>query len=229
MFSPVGPHAPAVYWRRRALLLAVVIVLLVVTMQVAGALTGGGASPAGAATSQSVPASPATTPPARTAAPTRSASPTHVDVSPVQVEPSSAPSKAPSSAAPPPACERGKLHVSAVVEQSSYAVGEQPVVMLETINTTRTPCVESFGDGNVELRVYNGEARVWGSNDCGSTSASQQQLMQPGVPVRVRMTWTGLTSQPGCKGARLRVNAGTYTLYASLDGRPGSATQFSLH
>jgi len=116
-----------------------------------------------------------------------------------------------------------------VVERSSYKVGQQPVLMLEAINTKPTACTESFGDDNVELRIYNGEMRIWGSNDCSAGAAeSVERVLEPGVPVRVRIQWSGLTSQPECAGTRQRVNAGTYSLYPRLDGQDGSAAQFAL-
>ena len=46
--------------------------------------------------------------------------------------------------------------------------------------------------------------------------------------VRVSITWSGLTSQPHQCTSRQRVGAGTYTLYAALAGRTGTAAQFSI-
>ena len=47
-------------------------------------------------------------------------------------------------------------------------------------------------------------------------------------PVQVAVTWSGLTSQPKCAGTRQRVGAGTYTLYAVLSGKTGTAKQFTI-
>jgi hypothetical protein len=92
----------------------------------------------------------------------------------------------------------------------------------------RSPCVQDFSDRQVLLRVYNGESRVWGSHDCSVQPGSQLRTLAVGRPVRVEVAWSGLSSQPGCGGARQRVGAGTYTLYASLSGHDGTAASFTL-
>ena len=47
-----------------------------------------------------------------------------------------------------------------------YQVGDQPQLMLQVTNKGPGPCVQDLSDSQVELRVYNGESRVWGSHDC---------------------------------------------------------------
>lgn len=95
-------------------------------------------------------------------------------------------------------------------------------------NTGTKPCVQDLADREVELRVYNGESRVWGSHDCKIEPGTNDRTLAVQTPVRVAITWSGLTSQPNCAGTRQRVGAGTYTLYAVLSGQTGKATQFSI-
>jgi hypothetical protein len=45
--------------------------------------------------------------------------------------------------------------------------------------------------------------------------------------VRIQVAWSGTTSAPGC-GARQPAGAGSYTLYATLSGRTGTAATFTL-
>ena len=78
------------------------------------------------------------------------------------------------------------------------------------------------------MRVYNGESRIWGSHDCQVQPGTDARTLAPRMAVRVAITWSGRTSQPGCKGTRQRVGAGTYTLYTSLGGHTGTATQFAI-
>jgi hypothetical protein len=132
------------------------------------------------------------------------------------------------SAAPPPACTPTQLAVQAAVGQSTYHVGDKPVVMLQVTNTGATPCVQDLADKQIVLKVYNGESRVWGSHDCEIQPGTDERVLEVGRPVRVSITWSGLTSQPGCTGTRHRVGAGTYTLYGYLAGHQGKATQFSI-
>ena len=112
--------------------------------------------------------------------------------------------------------------------QTTYHVGQKPVLMLQVTNTGSTPCVQDLADRQIVLKVYNGESRVWGSHDCETQPGTDDRVLAVGRPVRVSITWSGLTSQPGCTGTRHRVGAGTYTLYPSLAGHQGKATQFSI-
>jgi hypothetical protein len=120
------------------------------------------------------------------------------------------------------------LAITAVVGQSTYHVGEQPLLELQVINTGSVPCVQDLADKQIELGVYNGESRVWGSHDCQIQPGTNPRMLAVNQPVRVAITWTGLTSQPNCAGTRQRVGAGTYTLYAVLSGHTGKAAQFTI-
>jgi hypothetical protein len=120
------------------------------------------------------------------------------------------------------------LAVAAVVGKSAYHVGDQPVLELQVTNTGAKPCVQDLADKQIELKVYNGESRVWGSHDCQIQPGTDKMTLAVHTPVRVAVTWSGLTSQAGCKGTRQRVGAGTYTLYAVLSGKTGAAAQFAM-
>jgi hypothetical protein len=114
------------------------------------------------------------------------------------------------------------------VAQTSYSVGAEPVLMLQVTDKGPAPCIQNLADSQVELRVYNGESRVWGSHDCEVQPGTDNRTLAVGQPVRVSVTWSGLTSEPACAGTRQRVGAGTYTLYAYLAGHVGTAAQFSI-
>jgi hypothetical protein len=118
--------------------------------------------------------------------------------------------------------------VAAVVGSSTYHVGDQPQLMLQVTDAGPAPCVQDLSDSQVELTVYNGESRVWGSHDCQIEPGTADRTLLVGQPVRVSIIWSGLSSQPKCAGTRQRVGAGTYTLYASLAGHTGTAAQFAI-
>jgi hypothetical protein len=213
MLHPIGSHAPRVYWRRRFVLSAALLALIVLTAWV---LRPGGDKDTAAAHNTSPASSPATPAP-RSGPSTASAS---------KKPKSSAPKS--SKPAGPAACARAKLKVAAVAGKSSYAVGDKPNVMLQVTNTGSAPCVQDLSDSQVELRVYNGESRVWGSHDCTIQPGASPHTLAPSQPVRVSVVWSGLSSQPKCAGTRQRVGAGTYTLYALLAEHEGTAAQFSI-
>src|SRR5581483_1646542 len=127
-----------------------------------------------------------------------------------------------------PACLPSQLKVTAVAGATRYQVGDHPQLLLQVTNTGAAPCVQDLADSQVELRVYNGESRVWGSHDCQIEPGTNPQTLLAGRAVRLSIIWSGLSSEPKCAGTRQRVGAGTYTLYAYLAGRPWTAAQFSI-
>jgi hypothetical protein len=219
MFQPVGSQPPSVYWRRRLFLLAAigaVLVLLILTVKIA--TSDGSEAPRAAGH---------TTPVARTTHSTGSAPSTrHSSSGSASSSPASSSSKS-SSAAPQP-CAAKDLDVVAVTSKPDYTVGEQPVLELQVTNTGAQPCVQDLADSQIELKVYNGESRVWGSHDCLIQPGTNLRTLEVDTAVRVAITWSGLSSQPECAGTRQRVGAGTYTLYALLSGKTGKAAQFTM-
>jgi hypothetical protein len=223
MFHPVGPQPPTVYWRRRLIVLGSVVVLIVLLVMTLKVITSGGDGSAGAQGTQPSSPGPTSTANSPTTTPTtRSSSAASTTAG------SSSSGRSTATSTPPPSCVAKKLAVSAVTGRTSYKVGDQPVLQLQVANTGTIPCVQDLADKQVELRVYNGESRVWGSHDCKIEAGTSPRTLTPNTPVRVAVTWSGLSSRPGCKGTRQRVGAGTYTLYAVLAGKTGKATQFSI-
>ena len=218
MFRPVGSQPPSVYWRRRLVVLGSVVVLVALLGMTVKIITSGGGERAGAkGASQS---SAAKKPGASSPSPSASSRPV------TSTTPHTRASR--SSSTPPPTCVAKDLAISAVTGKASYQVGDQPLLELQVANTSKTPCVQDLADKQVELKVYNGESRVWGSHDCKIQPGTAPRTLAPNTPVRVAITWSGLSSRPGCAGTRQRVGAGTYTLYAALSGKTGKAAQFSI-
>ena len=224
MFFPVGPQPPAVYWRRRLFLIASVVLVVVLLVLTAKALLrkspSGGTQAAAATTKSPSPSSAATT-----TGTTSSAAPRPTTSSTPLTSPAGHTSALP---APPAACTPQQLRLAAVVTESSYRVGDQPVLGLQVTNTGAKPCVQDVADSQIELRVYNGASRVWGSHDCKIEPGVIERTFNPGQPAVFTITWSGLSSQPQCAGTRQRVGVGTYTLYASLAGHQATAAQFAI-
>jgi hypothetical protein len=211
MLHPIGSRPPAVYWRRRIAMLGALLAMIVLTVVV---LRPDGDK--GSAT------------PAPSHSPRPSSSPSAPPSTSSSRHSGSSSAPAPPSRSGPPRCVPAALKVAAVVERPSYRVGEKPMVLLQVTNTGAAPCVQNLADSQVELRVYNGESRVWGSHDCTVEPGVADRTLAVGRPVRVSVIWSGLSSQPKCAGTRQRVGAGAYTLYALLSGHRGAAAQFSI-
>jgi hypothetical protein len=120
------------------------------------------------------------------------------------------------------------LTIAAATTAPSYKVGQDPTLILEVTNNGPGECTQNLADSQVELRVYNGAARVWGSHDCQIEPGTDVKTLVVATTVGVQVVWSGLSSQPKCAGTRQRVGAGTYTLYAFLSGAQGVAARFTL-
>ncbi len=216
---PIGSHPPRVYWRRR---LALLIALLALIGLTAWELRPG-------ADRKSAAAAPSTHLPRQSSSGAALATATHqTSASAVSRHPSTVKTTGASPSATVAGCAPAALKVAAVVDRTSYRVGQQPMVLLQVTNSGTVPCVQDLADSQIELRVYNGESRVWGSHDCTIQPGTANRTLAVGQPVRVSIVWSGLSSQPKCAGTRQRVGAGTYTLYALLSGHEGTAVQFSV-
>jgi hypothetical protein len=218
MFHPVGSQPPSVYWRRRLLLIGSLVLVIVLIALTVRAMRSDG-HPAAAAKGSSTTTS-------TSVGTSRSASSTASVTT--GNSPSSTGSSGASSSTSAQPCSPKDLSVAAVVGKPSYQVGDQPLLELQVTNVGRAPCVQDLADKAVELRVYNGESRVWGSHDCQIQPGTDNKTLAVQRPVQVAVTWSGLTSQPKCAGTRQRVGAGTYTLYAVLSGKTGKAKQFTI-
>jgi hypothetical protein len=125
-------------------------------------------------------------------------------------------------------CVPSVLGVAATTPQKKYRVGQQPELDIQVTNTGEAPCIADLSDGQIELLVYNGESRVWGSHDCQVEPGTSPMTLTPRQSVKRSIRWTGLSSQPHCAGGRMRVGAGSYTLRARFAGIEGRPANFSL-
>jgi len=207
MLHPVGDLAPSVYWRRRVLLLAAVL-LAGVSVYAVFFRGGGGGSPSSAGTfsPSGRHSSPAALSSSRTVSSSTDATTT----------------------AAPTACSPNQLTIAAASSANGYPAGAKPTVAIVVTNKGPQPCVADLSDSQIELRVYNGSARVWGSHDSLIQPGTAPATLPVGQPSRREIQWSGLSSRPACAGTRTRVAAGRYTLFAYLAGQQGSTTTFTL-
>jgi hypothetical protein len=241
MFHPIGSLPPAVYWRRRIMVAGVLGALVLVALTVV-VLSGGGSTANGAAgttvSHSSSSGSPAGGSSSASGPGALASGLSPADGSPTVVSSAAATASAGGAAGSstsgstntvtPVGCLRTALAVKAAVKAPAYKVRDEPVLMLQVTNTGAANCVQDLADSEVELRVYNGAARVWGSHDCHIEPGSAVQTLVAGSTVGVQVTWSGFSSQPGCIGTRQRVGAGTYTVYAYLAGTQGTPAQFTI-
>jgi hypothetical protein len=221
VLHPVGSLPASVYWRRRAVAFAG---LAAVLLLVWAALPGGGdgrPQPAAAISSPTLSYEPT------------SPDPSGLTASPVSNDPGRAadndgtatsgsgttPAPTTSQPAPQPAakpCADAQLQLTVSPAQPAYPVGQAPVLRLQVRNVGPVPCTRDLGAALQEVLVYQGGTRLWSSNDCYPEGRRDIETLRPGVMETFPVTWSGLTSQPKCAGARTPVGAGSYELVGRL-------------
>ncbi|MDQ1660758.1 MAG: hypothetical protein QOJ68_738 [Blastococcus sp.] len=222
MLHPVGKLPASVYWRRRLVLLVVLVALL-----------GGGGWAAYLLMTRSASAatrSTAATRPAGTPALERVVPPVAgllTPTRPAAVIPSVAP-RTPAGPRPGGPCSDAMIGV-AVRAPASAAVGSKPTFTLVVGNISAVPCVRALDKGLQEIVLLDAQGhRTWGSNDCFPEASSDHRLLAPHQAVALPIVWGGLTSAPGCKGARVPPHPGAYVLRGRIAGKAAPNTPFRL-
>lgn len=217
----VGPLPPAVYWRRRAIVIGV---LLLVVILFASTCSGSGGSGSGRNASHGTPtgSSPSSQPSILTpvvggdggggdggdAPTTTSAAPT----SPDAVAPAGG--GQPSAQGP---CRDGDLSLTAMATPLAQGF----YLSMKVKNISSIACSRDLGGGPEALQVFNGAATmVWTSDWCnpaGRSPAPDMRTFGPGIetvlPPRA-FYWDGTLGK--CSGGTARP-AGIYRLVARLD------------
>ncbi|WP_153504040.1 MucR family transcriptional regulator [Cumulibacter manganitolerans] len=224
MLNPVGPLAPAVYWRRRLAAVAVLVaaVALVVTLVLAVFDGGDGGSAAGETPST------ATSPATSSAAPLTSSAPATASSAPVVTSPATGTSPTPPAA--PAACQDAQLQVVASATNNVFAVGDKPKLSLSVVNAGGEPCVRDLDAATQEILIFDADGtRRWSSNDCYPGTSVDTRVLAPGEKVEFSLLWSGKVSEPGCAGPRPLLGAGDYWLEAHQGAVVSGRTPFSLY
>jgi hypothetical protein len=216
----VGPLPPAVYWRRRAIVLgAILLFVLVLTYSCAKsdppASSPRAAEPAGAPQNPAPSAVVRATP---TGAPAASNAASPAGVTPSGVATGSA--GAPSAGADPDACADNEISVAAVPGQDTVRSGTSVEISLQIKNVSKRTCTRDLGSLQQELYLKLGAQKVWSSDTCSTGRDSDVQSLEPNIVHQYQLTWNGRDATK-CAGG---VASGPYPAPGSylLFGRVGS-------
>ncbi|MGH3682415.1 MAG: hypothetical protein ACRDT2_19445 [Natronosporangium sp.] len=219
----VGPLPPAVYWRRRAIVLGAVLVALFLVAQACMSASASpdnvdaGNSPSPAANGPSTPAAaPQSDPPASAPATTTAPeSPAPPPADPPDGEPAAA-----LDPADPEACTDEEMLITAETEDESFPGGTSVQFTIRIENDSDRSCRRDVGGDHRELylRKGTGATKLWSSRDCGGPSGSQVEELAPGFERSHFIVWHGDASDSCQDGAPdgEPVPPGDYQLIARL-------------
>jgi hypothetical protein len=228
----VGPHSNAVYWRRRAVIVAPLLVLF---FTVVSCVIGRGPGP-NEARIAGVPAS--SSPVTRAPGPVKSTTPTDPGT-PGSGSSQSAPSPAagavvPSSSGPAGTCADKSLALTAVPSDGKVRIGEFARFRLVVKNASTSACRRDLGADEQELIVQAGTKTVWSSDNCARDRAGPAdardgsiRTIVPGEVLNYFVKWGGTSSTTGC-ATGAPVSPGKYTLVARLGTLRSPAAPFTV-
>lgn len=223
----MGPNAPGdqqrapqpeIFWRRRAIALALGIAVVGLLAWAVNGVIGGGSATSQTADishakkAEPIPASAPTTP---------SVNPSGAGASATQ-SPTSTRSATPT-ATPTPTrkmvsvshtgdgCPAGDVVISLSAAGQSYSPGVLPEFGVTVVSTAAHTCAFGIGAKDVRVVINSGPARIWASSDCSAGAGSRITRLARGVPVTLHMSWNRKTSAPGCGPAGIVARPGTYT------------------
>ncbi|MCE3552810.1 hypothetical protein LWC33_15255 [Pseudonocardia sp. RS11V-5] len=130
----------------------------------------------------------------------------------------------------PPPCTNDMIAVGAEIDAPQHRVGDRPELRLTVVNISNQACVRDLDGALQEIVVWDRPitTRLWSSNDCVNPSTQDLRTLVPGQPVAFAVTWSGLSSNPGCTAARTRLPAGDYTLLTRVADKISGPTYFTL-
>jgi hypothetical protein len=231
----VGPLDPAVYWRRRAVVLGgVLVAVLLLTYTCSGE--------SGAKDSKN-----RATPNTRSSAQAASPSPSASLLTPiVGGGPGSAgPSANPPAANPPAAgnnppsaggagaggnspCADSEVTVVPSVEAPSARQGVPTKFTIKIKNVSARTCARDVGAQMQELYLQQGTAKVWSSDACSNRPGeSLMTTFPPSHEVAYWVTWDGKSTGQGCDN-RPWLAKGNYQLYGRLGTKISEPVAFAV-
>jgi hypothetical protein len=233
----VGSLPPAVYWRRRALVLAGVLVLLFLVAQAcrSAAASPEDGSAAGDPSPTPTAAAPGTADPGRTPAPTGTGSPRPEPDSPAATgDPSGPPAGEGDQLDPadPAACKDVEMLIIAQTSRAKFPAGTSVQFTIRIENDADRSCRRDIGGNHRELylRKGTGATKLWSSRDCGGPSGSQVRKLEPGFVTSHYIVWHGRSSA-SCAGGEPtgdQVEPGNYQLVARLGTAFSEPTEITV-
>ncbi|WBB66069.1 hypothetical protein [Micromonospora sp. WMMD812] len=218
----VGPLPPAVYWRRRAVVLGAGLLFLIVLLYSCTGSGNGGDAPRAGSTSSATPG-----PTGSVLTPQTGTPPPEGADGPEGEKPSSSPSTSPTSEAPAaPAggtvddgtCTDAEITVTPVALPSSAQRGAAVDLQLKIKNKSDRTCSRDVGADLQELFIKAGAEKVWSSDTCGTGKGNDVQSFTPGFERSYQVGWNGRDASRCANGVANgpQPPAGAYQVFARV-------------
>jgi hypothetical protein len=227
MRSTVGPLPPAVYWRRRAVVLgAVLLGIIVLFVSCSGgddsnSKRGQGTSSSQLPTPAPAKSTPDTTTSFLTAAPGGPNLPQPGDVTTAPTDSGTGTGTGTNGNVNAPTgdtCTDAEMALTPLPASTSVKSGSSLKIHLTIKNVGTRTCTRDLGAGAQEVYIDQGAQKVWSSDTCSNSNGSDVQTMAPGATRQYDVTWNGHTATQcqGDQAAGPLPAAGAYQLRSRL-------------
>ncbi|MGC4859014.1 hypothetical protein [Micromonospora sp. DT41] len=235
----VGPLPPAVYWRRRAVVLGAGLLFLIVLLySCTGSGRSGGRQPEAGATPTSTagpsagspgPAGPVLTP--QTGVPPASESAAPEASQPTPEITSNNPPANSGGSSDDGTCTDAEISVTSVVRSTSVQRGTVVDLQLKIKNTSDRTCSRNVGADLQEIFIKSGAEKVWSSDTCGKAQGSDVQSFTPGFERSYQVGWNGRDATR-CDGSGLAAGpfppVGTYQVFARVGTKLSAPVKLTI-
>ncbi|MGK5743202.1 hypothetical protein [Micromonospora sp. URMC 103] len=226
----VGPLPPAVYWRRRAVVLGAGLLFLIVLLYSCTGSGNDGDNRPQAGSSPTSTGSPSPT--ASILTPTTGSPPPEAsggastdaggDAGATASPPASPTERAPlapaAGVADDGSCTDAEIKVTPVAQPASVQSGAAVDLQLKIKNTSDRTCSRDVGADHQEIFVKSGAEKVWSSDTCGTAKGSDVQSFTPNFERMYEVTWNGQDASRCANGVANgpAVAPGTYQVFARV-------------
>ncbi|MFB9239960.1 hypothetical protein ACFFWC_31285 [Plantactinospora siamensis] len=237
----VGPLPPAIYWRRRAVVLGAVLLFLIVVVyscsqpdhpngRPGASATSPAPAPPGGATPTGAPATTAAAPSGGAPATTAGGSgPGDQRVTPAP--PATGEANATGVAAPPAGgCTDDEISVVPVPQPRSAQRGTVVNLQLKIKNVSTRNCPRDLGADFQEIYIKAGARRVWSSDTCGTAKGSSVEPLAPNIEHAYQVDWNGREAS-GCADGQANgpiVASGEYQVIGRLGDKLSDPVKLTI-
>ncbi|MEU9510293.1 hypothetical protein AB0D32_28885 [Micromonospora sp. NPDC048170] len=220
----VGPLPPAVYWRRRAVVLGAGLLFLIVLLYSCTGSDrtggrGGGAQPSpGAASPDATPEPTGSVLTPQTGAPSPGAAGGPDATDPPDGTTTNSPPAPGVPVVDDSTCTDAEITVTAVAQPASVVRGAVADLQLKIKNRSERTCSRDVGADVQELFIKSGAEKIWSSDTCGTGKGTDPQSFTPGFERSYQVGWNGRDTTKCANGVAAGPNppAGTYQLFARV-------------